>query len=64
MQINLTEEEISNLIVRVTRRISRLELWLYQDKFNNTSKYANELEILRKLKPKLVAALTQELKNE
>lgn len=58
MQITLTKNEISNLIIRVTRRISRLELWLYQDKFNNTSKYANELEILRNLKSKLVAALS------
>lgn len=57
MQIDLTKEEISNLIVRITRRISRLELWLYQDKFHNGSKYSNELEILRKLKPKLVAVL-------
>ena len=52
----LTKEEIDLLIKRVKSRISRLELWLYQNKFKENSKYGAELEHLRKLKSDLVTA--------
>lgn len=57
-ELFLTKEEIINLIVRVTSRISRLELQLSQDKFNNDSKDSDEVEFLREVKSKLVAILT------
>lgn len=55
MQLGLTKKEISNLIVRIKKRISRLELQL-QDKFNKED--SDELEFLRDVKSKLVAELT------
>lgn len=56
MDRELTKEEIELLIKRVKRRISRLELWLYQSKFNENAKYGAELKHLRKLKSDLVTA--------
>ena len=59
MKVDLSSEEISNLINRVVKRISRLELWLYHSKFSDASKYGEELETLRKLKIKLIAVLRE-----